>query len=475
MNIRRNRRAARAALPTLALIAAMATAMVALWAIGEVGKPSEAEAQGVAPNILYIVLDDADVESMEKYMPNTTARVRDQGASFENFYVAKPICCPSRAAALTGEYPHNNGVLANSGPDGGWAKFKAAGNEERSLGPMMQALNYNTGLHGKYLNGYTDTTLVAPGFDKWFGKWRQTYYDWTATNTNGATTKFGNTSADYADRVLLDRVMTWTGSVAEPFFEYAAPTTPHAPYHDPPGNQSGVSAPLIEPPSFDEQDVSDKPLYIQAQPRISTTEQAAIEDRHYYRAIMTAYLDSKISQALDTLDAAGRLDNTYVVVTSDNGWMEGEHRIPEKKSVPYEESARVPLWISGPGIAPGTTIDAPASNVDLFATFGDIGGTPDLRDGISLLPLATGTGTTTRQTILIEGSGRPEYDAIFDTSTGRELKYIEYDTGERELYDLDADPHELQSIHQSADPALVSDLSVKLAAMKACSGSTCRQ
>ena len=178
----------------------------------------------------------------------------------------------------------------------------------------------------------------------------------------------------------------------------------------------------------------------------------------------------------------GVLSNTYIVFTSDNGWHHGEHRIRSGKARPYEESVRVPLVISGPGVAAGSTTDNLVLNTDYFPTFMELAGaqtqTPSYVDGRSLVPILTGPAPSSwRTAILIEGRGSgsdPEievdrnYNAV-RTSTG---KYVEYEGGFRELYNLSpgADPNEVTNTYSSADPTVppLSELKARLDALRGC-------
>jgi arylsulfatase A-like enzyme len=182
------------------------------------------------------------------------------------------------------------------------------------------------------------------------------------------------------------------------------------------------------------------------------------------------------------------LADTYIVFTSDNGWYHGEHRVRFGKGRPYEEAPHVPLVIRGPGIAPedhGTTTDQLVLDTDYFPTFMDIAqaGTPSYSlDGRSLLPVLTGSATTWRTAILLEGRGGDDPEIPVDrnyngirTSTN---KYVEYEGGFKELYNLKAnaanlvaDPYELANIYDNTNktggPPL-SDLDTRLDALKSC-------
>jgi arylsulfatase A-like enzyme len=184
-------------------------------------------------------------------------------------------------------------------------------------------------------------------------------------------------------------------------------------------------------------------------------------------------LDDLVEGVVDKLRAEEALRNTYVVFTSDNGWQEGEHRIPKEKTQPYEESSRVPLIIRGPGVQADSATHNLALNTDYLPTFTDLAGipAPSYVDGRSLQPVLNGSATTWRSAILMER--RNDGDASFygiRASGGR--KYLEYGGGFRELYDLESDPYELANSYNTSSPP--ADLAARLDALKSCSGDTCR-
>jgi arylsulfatase A-like enzyme len=233
-------------------------------------------------------------------------------------------------------------------------------------------------------------------------------------------------------------------------------------------------------PSFNEGDVSDKPPWIRSRPRLGFIKTATINKGHEDRVESLRSVDDLVGAVVAKLKSyPGVLDNTYIVFTSDNGWHHGEHRIPGEKNRPYEEDHRVPLVVAGPGIAAGSTTSKLALNTDYLPTFMDLAGarTPGYVDGRSLRPVLEGRATTWRTAILLEGLGfqseipivERNYSAI-RTRTG---KYVEYEGGFREAYDLTpgADPYELTNAYYSADPTVpLSDLDRRLDELKQCTG-----
>jgi len=149
-----------------------------------------------------------------------------------------------------------------------------------------------------------------------------------------------------------------------------------------------------------------------------------------------------------------------------------------EKDYPYEESVHVPLFVRGPGIAPESTVQELTLNTDLAPTFADLAGVEFPADGRSLVPLLRGEESQWRSAVLLEGWGEnfrfaraPAYKAVRTESH----KYVEYETGQRELYDLQADPYELENIYESADPSLIEDLKTKLGTLRSCAESGCQE
>jgi N-acetylglucosamine-6-sulfatase len=438
-----------------------------------------AEAPTDRPNIVFILTDDLDFASASK-TPQIRSRLIEEGTSFEKAFVSLALCCPSRATILTGLYAHNHDVTHNEAPAGGFQKFVDEGHEENTIAVRLQEGGYQTAFFGKYLNDYPgdeESTYIPPGWDEWYGKHghreHQPYR--YKINENGQVVSYGNNTEDYYSDVLSRQATDYVGRTAEdsrPFFMFVAPTAPHGPA-TPAERHKGAFASEEgpRPPSFDEEDVSDKPTYVSSLDRISEEEASAIDE--YYRERLESMLavDEMVASLIQELEAAGKLDNTYIFFTSDNGWEQGEHRMRKGKVRPYEESVRVPLFVRGPGAAPGSTIEKLTLNTDFAPTIAELAGIEFLTDGRSLAPLLRGEDPPWRSVVLLEKFGGGEYKGV-RTETH---KYVEYSDGPKELYDLEADPYELDSLHESADPSLLGDLKTKLDVLKNCSNKGCQE
>ena len=480
------------------------------------GTSQEVDGAGSAtdrPNIVFVLADDLDYASAQK-MPEIGSLLAEEGLSLEETFVSHPICCPSRATILTGLYDHNHGVSSNNPPSGGFEGFFSKGHEEDTIGARLQEGGYRTAFFGKYLNNYgvENSTHVPPGWDEWYGKGQkeqrlQNY----EINENGEMVSYGNGTEDFYTDVLSGQVTNFVRRAAEeespqgsPFFAYVAPTAPHAPATPAERHQGAFADEEVpRPPSFNEEDVSDKPSWIRDSESLPDEELSEIDGRYRERLESMLAVDEIVGALVEELEAAGELDNTYIFFTSDNGWEGGEHRIPQAKNRAYEESARVPLYVRGPGVPAGLTMKELVLNTDFAPTFAELAGTEFAgADGRSIVPLLRGEEPSSwRSAILLErpsveegdeedaeggegggeskakgkakaGSGRPSPFEAVRTGTH---KYVEYANGEIELYDLQADPYELESIHEGADASLVEDLAARLEALRTCSGDGCRE
>jgi N-acetylglucosamine-6-sulfatase len=474
----------------VALVASLALAVVggfAVLVLSSGGSSSAASAQAAQkPNIVFIITDDMRYDDL-KYMPKTRSLLQHKGMSFKNAFVSNPLCCPSRATIMRGQYAHNTGVWTNANvrsPSSGWRAFHRNGLEQDDVATRLDDAGYRTGLFGKYLNGYNARTYVPPGWDRWFVHWgggKGGYFDY-AVNDDGTIRHYGTKASDYETDVLSRQTQAFIGTSAaqgKPFFAYVATLAPHGPATPAPGDRhthDGSKAP--RPPSFNERDVSDKPPWIRKLPRLTTREIAHIDNRHEDRVESLQAVDDLVGKVVDKLRNTDQLNHTYIFFTSDNGFHLGEHRIAGSKTRPYEEDIHMPLLVRGPGIAAGSTTYKMALNTDYLPTFTDLAGTqtPSYVDGRSLRPVLKGSASGWRDAILLEahktpeGGSTPAYSGI--RTTGVERKYIEYADGKRELYTLGSDPYELNNKYRSS--TLPASLASRLRALKSCAADTCR-
>jgi len=462
--------------------------LVVFLAIGcssyESVQEEEVETPAARPNIILVLTDDLDYASAQK-MPELRSLLIEEGVSFENAFVSYPLCCPSRATILTGLYAHNHGVKGNDSPYGGFQKFHAQGQEENTIAALLQGSGYRTALFGKYLNNYPgdDPTYVPPGWDEWHAvETESTVYSEYELNENGEVVSYGNKTRNYLTDVLSSKAIEYVRGArdtSEPFFLYLSPPAPHLPATPAKRHRNAFADEAApRPPSFDEEDVSDKPSWIRHKQRISAEESSAIDNRYRRRLESMLAVDEMVASLVDELEAAGKLDNTFIFFTSDNGWHQGEHRISTQKSYPYEEAARVPLFVRGPGVTPGSTVQKLALNTDFAPTFAELAGLRFPADGRSLVPLLRGEDPQWRSAVLLEGWA--EYFSIGQSPAYKGVrtgshKYVEYENEERELYDLVADPYELENIYGSADPSLIDDLKTKLDALRSCAEAGCQE
>lgn len=384
------------------------------------------------PNILIILSDDQRYDTLNsQFMPNTQAMIVDQGIWFEQGFVTTPLCAPSRSSILTGKYGRNTGVLRNS-------ELLM----ERTFVQRLHRAGYHTGLVGKFLNPWDGSPW--PGFDYWvaFPGGASRYFD-PLLNINGRRREVPG----YMTYILRDYALQFLNQVPEdqPFVLLFTPNAPHGPFTPAPEHEDLYpDLPPHRPPNFNEEDVSDKPAWIQALPRFSRMQINAIDDRQRRQVQMLKSLDDAVGDILTQLEKQRKLDNTFVVYLSDNGFFWGEHRIPMGKNRVYEPSQRVPFAIRYPKLIGKPRVESRlVANIDLAPTIYELAGvpTPPDVDGRSLIPLLKGTDEW-RDALVLEGAPNPPYEAIH---TGR-FVYVESENDRPELYDLEVDPFQLDNV-----------------------------
>lgn len=435
--------------------------VLSLILIGVTAAIKQPTAAATRPNVLLIVTDDQIDRPRTvtaQIMPNVYRELVQQGTRFTNAFVTNSWCCPSRASILSGQYSHTNGVWTV----GGRYSLPAWRNHENStLATWLHGAGYRTGLVGKYLNEYgatSGTTYIPPGWDDWRAimnlnyQVNSGYYDYDL-NENGQIVHYGSSSADYATRVFTRKArefITPRGD-GKPWFLYLATTSPHGPsIPDPLDSSAFPSFSVPKGPNICEADVSDKPLFIRQQPSCSISAGTYSQLVRNQQARMLLSVDRGIGQIIADLEASGQLGNTLIIFVSDNGSLIRAHRV-RGKELPYEESIRVPIlarW-DALGSAP-STLSQFTLNIDLAPTIVEAAGVSQHNpfDGRSLLPLLRGDTSGWRSDFLVEhlstgtnDQGGPSYCSVRNSR----WKFVQYATGERELYDLTNDPYELVS------------------------------
>ena len=452
-------------------------------------KPAAPEADMGRPNIVFILTDDLDLTHIQ-YMPNLRRHLTAKGTTFSNAFVTYAVCAPSRASILTGQYAHNHGMLEGRPPRGSFRRFYSDGRESSTMATWLKAAGYRTGLVGKYINYYPpqrNPAYVPPGWDDWRG-----YFDWSSAaenhsyyefdlNENGKVVRYADTEKEYLTDVLRDKALDFIAQSpkSQPFFLYLAPFAPHAPSLPAERHQTlfpDLKAPRT--PAYNEPDVSDKPAWVRALPPMSDEVIAQTDDLFKRRVQTMQAVDEMIDALVKSLEADGRLRNTYLVFSSDNGFHFGAHRLDHGKGDAYDESIRVPLIVRGPGVAAGRTETAIALNIDFAPTFAAIAqaDAPNV-DGRSLYRVLMGKAgfRDWRKDFLVELYG-PEDAGITEYRALRTIDrlYVEYVNGEKELYDLKKDPDELDSLAKTAEESELEQLSARLAILKGCRGEGCR-
>ena len=493
-----------------AVLVALAVAVIAAGCGGDsddASRPPVTKAIEALPNFVIVLSDDQSQASFNRrVMPRTFALLDDGGTSFPNSVVSSNLCCPARAGILTGDYPHNTGVVNNH------PGYPDLTQPESILPAWLQATGYRTGMAGKFMNGYDDLE-AAPGFDYWqdvIGN--PAYYDYKLSD-NGEVEKFGDEPHDYLTRVLTGRADDFMqrASGRRPFFLWLSYYSPHLAKSNGDG-RCGGGAPTPDPrdlgafagsgppptPSFNERRIGDKRPKIAEQPLLTPSEvRQDTLNLSCSKAAMRG-VDRGIGQLAGTLRRGGELDNTMIVYMADNGTFYGEHRIFKGKGDPYEEGIHVPMLARIPngvlGQNPVPEVRAPVANIDVAPTMAQLARTKPctadddcrLVDGRSFVPLLEGAGAKSaedRAVLLQVGPGCNGYDGIRTTR----YTYVKYrgdptagggcTIESRELFDLQRDPFELQSVlarpaARARYRATIADLDRRLNELKDCQGTS---
>jgi arylsulfatase A-like enzyme len=365
---------------------------------------------------------------------------------------------------------------------GAWSAFANGGEESDTLATRLQDAGYRTGLFGKYLNDTVSQgeDYLPPGWDNFDAFLGGNYTRYRLSSDEKPVRK----DRRYLTDLLADRTLDFIESTpeGEPFFAYFSPFAPHYPYDAGPYAGATREAGLLDDveaatnypsPATNQADMSGYPRWMQKLEPTDMWDNAGrinspvmtIDEVIERQADTLMGVDAAIGRMIDALRESGRLDNTLIVLVSDNGYAWGEHRL-QGKNTPYDVSVRVPLVMRLDGVLDAGVQDRRlvAANVDVHATILDLAGVkPGRIDGLSAL-------TSDRDGIVMEAMrwagkrGRPAYCG-FRTD---DRLYVRYSTGEEELYDYSRDPHELVNVVD--DPAYAADKqTLKSKTRQACS------
>jgi N-acetylglucosamine-6-sulfatase len=329
------------------------------------------------PNILLIISDDQPFYTKE-YTPAIVNETFAKGTSFSDAFLSTSLCCPSRASMLTGLYAHNHGVMRNPDPLTNTTFFQAIDNAN---------LDYRTAMIGKYLNSQSgdcrnefDYWVAFPSdyFSNEYFSNERPWYNGTdkPLNVNCQWMKFTNVYSTYLLRDYALQFLNATISEGKPFVMWFSPYNAHNPttpaQEDANLYPDGLPSYYL-PPSFNEDDVSDKPEWVQELPlrwqdrRLSDEEVYKKEQLNIVRNL--ASFDRSVNELLDFLESKGELSNTLIIYINDNGYHLGEHRI-FKKNTHYIESSKAIMgvrWDDG-HIPIGETSYELVGNIDIAPT-----------------------------------------------------------------------------------------------------------
>jgi N-acetylglucosamine-6-sulfatase len=462
-----------------------------LLIIAALGGPPPPTPLAARPNIVFVLVDDLS-KNLVPYMPNVLQLERD-GTSFTNYTVTDSLCCPSRASILTGQYPHNTGIVKNHGSDGGFLLFRARGEEKSTFATDLRKAGYRTGFLGKYLNEYEpESGYVPPGWDHWVAGGNAYAHVDYALNENGAVKRYGSRPQDYLTDVLSAEAQKFieTSAGKKPFLLEISTYNPHLPY--PPAPRDAASFPGLTGPRGAAYGKVPKnaPAWLAPHPPLTAAQIAHMDKGFRKRVQSVQSIDRMLGELRATLTKTGIAENTIVVFSSDNGYHMGEYRLNPGKQTAFDTDVNVPLIAAGAGVRAGRSSPALVENVDLRPTFGSLAGAriPAEVDGRDITPLLGGMAPAQWRTgALIEHSdpatdpADPDYQKESENTPPsyhalrtEAFTWVEYVDGTREYYDRRSDPDQMLNLAGGLDPERVGALEEQLHALVTCAGASCR-
>jgi arylsulfatase A-like enzyme len=389
------------------------------------------------PNIIVFVTDDQ--RKVTSVMPNVRHYFKEEGRRFPHAFATTPVCCPSRASIMTGQYAHNHGVLSNR-PGVVLDNFV----ERDTIQKHLQSIGYRTGIVGKFLNGY-DSGKDPRYFDSYAIPIDDDYYD-PVYNIDGQSTQVQGYTTDF--------MREWIHGFLDnpdprPWYLYVSVRAPHNPYQPSP-QYADAPVPEWKPsPAVFERNKSDKPFYVREASH--TYEQAEFIRTQQLRTLMS--VDDLVADLFSRLESRGESSDTLAFFVSDNGYMWGEHGLIAK-DVPYTPSVEVPFFMRWPGhVEPGSSDSRLVGNIDIAPTIFEALGVPgpDV-DGRNLLD-----SSWDRSRIILEHWCNVNGCNRWASLRTHTRQYVEYYDSEgnttfREFYNLSEDPDQLRNVLHDGIP-----------------------
>jgi N-acetylglucosamine-6-sulfatase len=399
------------------------------------------------PNFLFILIDDLRFDALHltghsfAQTPNID-RIGREGMIFRNAFVTTPLCSPSRASFLTGQYVHTHGILDNT--ERGETSHRLV-----TFPRLLRDAGYETAYIGKWHMGRDDTP--RPGFDRWVSFPGQGQFIDPAMNLDGERIK----ASGYMTDLLTDHAVEFLRRKRDrPFCAYLAHKAVHGPFTPAERHKTLYSGETIRRAANAKDDRAGKP----ALRRVEDARQSGPSDEvilNQLRCLKS--IDEGVGRLLNTLRDTGQLDNTLVLFTSDNGYFWGEHGLGDKRAS-YEEAIRIPMLARYPRLMKaGAEATAAALNIDIAPTFLELARVkaPAAIEGRSLVPVMRGNAKNWRRSFVVEYFEEKQFPRIAGYKCVRteRWKYTRFNElqGMDELYDLKADPQEMNN--RINDPA----------------------
>jgi len=438
--------------------------------------PVAGAADAPRPNVLVILTDDMRPDALGVvqreqgdralfpwFRTPHLDRLAAEGCRFANAFVTTSLCSPSRASLISGRYAHRHGVRDN------FTDYPAAlpGYPRR-----LQEAGYETAYIGKWHMGEDDDQR-RPGFDHWMSHKGQGAYHDNEFNVNGAR----RTIPGYYTTVVTDAALEWIDRPhGTPWLLVVGHKAPHGGPIVPEDRYAHAfdDRPVVKPANAESWRAADgKPPWLERSFPTWHGLGGPLYGQGEYGKFVRAYLgciasvDDSVGRIVGRLRDTGRLDDTVVIFTSDNGFALGEHGRVDKRTA-YEESIRVPLLVRFPGrVRAGSVIRPMVLSLDLAPSILDLCGAEPLpdTDGRSWAPLLAGEVADWRSSFLYHYDYERQFPFTPNVRAVRTdaWKFIRYPHGDggpdrhpAELYDLRADPLEMHNL--AADPAHAADV-----------------